>query len=80
MQNDIYLSIVIPAYNEEYRLPFSLNTIINYLDKKSFPYEIIIVDDGSQDRTVEIIQNLIKDHKNINILRNIIKIWGKVFL
>ena len=45
------LSIVIPAYNEEQRIIPSLHEIINYFDKENF--EIIVVNDGSTDKTLE---------------------------
>jgi dolichyl-phosphate beta-glucosyltransferase len=48
------LSIVIPAYNEEARLGKSLATTFDYLAAQDYASEIIVVDDGSQDRTVEI--------------------------
>lgn len=52
----IYLSIVIPAYNEESRLPLTLDSIFYYLDKKDYTYEVIVVDDGSQDNTARIVR------------------------
>lgn len=48
-----YLSIVIPSYNEEKRLPETLRIIIDYLEKQNYQWEIIIVDDGSTDHTLE---------------------------
>lgn len=48
------LSIVIPAYNEEQRLPLTLGQISNFLDSQSYPAEIIVVENGSSDRTLEI--------------------------
>lgn len=52
----IALSIIIPAYNEELRLPLMLDEALEHLKtyKKESTYEIIIVDDGSTDRTTEI--------------------------
>lgn len=50
------ISIVIPAYNEEERLPNTLETIIDYFEKFHKEYEIIVVDDGSSDHTVGIAQ------------------------
>jgi dolichyl-phosphate beta-glucosyltransferase len=47
-----YLSVIVPAYNEERRLPFSLQRIRDYLEGKAEIYEIVIVDDGSTDNTV----------------------------
>jgi dolichyl-phosphate beta-glucosyltransferase len=46
------LSIVIPAYNEESRLPTTLRTILLYCDKQAILAEVIVVDDGSSDSTV----------------------------
>jgi dolichyl-phosphate beta-glucosyltransferase len=47
----MYLSVVIPAYNEEQRLKLSLDKIHAYLNSKAFQYEVIVVDDGSTDDT-----------------------------
>jgi len=53
-ENNAYLSIVIPAYNEEPNLGSTLKDIAQYLKAKDYSYEVIIVDDGSSDKTVEI--------------------------
>ncbi len=45
------LSIVIPAYNEEGRLPATLSSIMDYLARQSYASEVLVVDDGSNDRT-----------------------------
>jgi dolichyl-phosphate beta-glucosyltransferase len=49
------LSIVIPAYNEEIRLPKTLECILAYLQARPYRAEIIVVNDGSTDGTAEII-------------------------
>lgn len=49
-----FLSIVIPAYNEERRLPSTLATIMAFLAHEPYTAEVIVVDDGSDDRTAEI--------------------------
>ncbi len=49
------LSIVIPAYNEERRLPQTLDTIFAYLAHEPYAAEVIVADDGSDDRTAEIV-------------------------
>ena len=50
------LSVVIPAYNEEERLPVCLDEIFEYFDKhKNIKYEIIVVNDGSKDRTSDVV-------------------------
>jgi dolichyl-phosphate beta-glucosyltransferase len=53
------LSLVIPVYNEEKRIKKSLERIVQYLDAVCFEYEIIIVDDGSTDKTLEVINEVI---------------------
>jgi dolichyl-phosphate beta-glucosyltransferase len=47
------LSVVIPAYNEERRLPASLDKLAAYLSSAGVAAEVIVVDDGSRDRTAE---------------------------
>jgi dolichyl-phosphate beta-glucosyltransferase len=49
-----FLSIVVPAYNEEERLVLSLGKIGSYLDAAAIDAEILVVDDGSKDRTAEL--------------------------
>ena len=46
-----HLSVVIPAFNEEQRLPATLRGILDYLDATRLPAEILVVDDGSTDDT-----------------------------
>lgn len=52
------LSVVIPAYNEEKRLPAYLKKIHQYFKKSKLTFEIIIVDDGSKDNTQNIIKKM----------------------
>ena len=47
------LSVIIPAYNEAARLPATLVRLRDYLDSAGEPYQVIVVDDGSNDNTVE---------------------------
>lgn len=54
MTNEPFLSIVIPAYNEERRLPATLAAIMTFLAAEPYASEVIVVDDGSEDRTAEI--------------------------
>jgi dolichyl-phosphate beta-glucosyltransferase len=46
-----------PAYNEEKRIGSSLAQIIAYLQRNGYSYELIVVDDGSTDRTTEIVED-----------------------
>ena len=54
----MYLSIIIPAYNEEKRIVKTLKEINSYLIKKDYEYEIIVVNDGSTDNTVLVVNDL----------------------
>lgn len=51
-----YLSVVIPAYNEERRLPATLATLAAYLNRQSYDWEIIVADDGSDDGTAAVVR------------------------
>ncbi|NOZ80397.1 MAG: glycosyltransferase family 2 protein, partial [DPANN group archaeon] len=56
MKRKQLLSIIIPAYNEENRIGSTLRAIKEYCNRKRLNYEIIIVDDGSNDRTRTIVE------------------------
>ncbi len=65
------LSIVIPAYNEEKRIGSTLQKIETYCKTNSFDYELIVVDDGSKDQTVNLANSSIIDKFRFNLLKNI---------
>lgn len=62
------LSVVIPAYQEEKRLPKTLQEIRPYLDSKRFEYEVLIVDDGSHDKTVEVVREKAEGWKQLRLM------------
>lgn len=62
------LSIIIPAYNEEKRLPHTLTLINDYMVKVDFPYEIIIVDNNSKDGTAEVVHRFSHIMKNLRLV------------
>lgn len=48
------ISVVIPAYNEAERLGSTLERAVDYLSRRGVSYEVLVVDDGSRDRTIEV--------------------------
>ncbi len=60
-----FLSVVIPAYNEEINLKRGvLDSVYEYLKSKDFTWEVIILDDGSGDKTTRLVAEFAKKHKN----------------
>lgn len=49
-----FLSIIIPAHNEEKRLTFSLNRVLEFLNSQTYTSEVIVIENGSQDNTYQI--------------------------
>jgi len=63
-------SVIIPAYNEEARITSTLTQILGFMKSFSVEFEIIVVDDGSGDKTVEVVTNYSKDHPEISLVPN----------
>jgi dolichyl-phosphate beta-glucosyltransferase len=70
MYKDILISIIIPAYNEGHRIASTLSKIHEYFKDKKFKYEVIVVDDGSIDNTVRIVEENSKLFENIVLIEN----------
>lgn len=67
-----YLSLIVPAFNEEQRLPAALEETLNYLQDraardKNFSYEVLIVDDGSLDGTKRVAFDFVRKYTVDNI-------------
>ena len=61
------LSVVVPCYNEEQRLPRTIDRIEKYLDARGISYELILVDDGSGDGTRRVIDQAAAGNRNVRI-------------
>jgi glycosyltransferase involved in cell wall biosynthesis len=66
----IFLSLIIPAYNEEQRLPDALGRIAAFLEAQNYLGEVIVVENGSNDRTYLIAEGFSKDHPNFNFIHS----------
>jgi dolichyl-phosphate beta-glucosyltransferase len=62
--------VVIPAYNEERRLPGTLERVIAYLEAQDYASEIIVVDDGSEDSTADVVEKVAAQHPQVRLIRN----------
>ena len=65
----VHQSVVIPAYNEENRLPAYLHEIITYFDRRGESYEVIVVDDGSQDGTGNVVERLQVSTPSVRLIK-----------
>jgi len=66
----MWLSVIIPAYNEEKRIKNTLLEVGNYLAKQDYSYEIIVVNDGSTDKTLDIAEEVKSKIANLIIINN----------
>ena len=64
------LSIIIPAYNEESRLPNTLEQVFAFLEGEDYPAEVIVVENGSSDQTLSLAQELTKKYPDLRVLHN----------
>jgi dolichyl-phosphate beta-glucosyltransferase len=64
----VYLSVVIPAYNEQERLKRAVPEIVDYLRGKKLTFEIVVVNDGSSDNTAGTAEELAKTYPMLRLL------------
>jgi len=72
-----FLSIVIPAHNEESRLPPSLAQIDAFLQTQPFDAEVIIVENGSRDRTYEVALDCASEYPYLSVIQSPDNLRGK---
>ena len=64
-----FLSVVIPAFNEELRITETLAIVTKYLAAQDYEWEVIVAHDGSTDHTALLVGQVIVEHSNVRILR-----------
>lgn len=70
MNTSVRLSVIIPAYNEEHRIEKTLRSVDAYLSRQPYSYEVIVVNDGSTDRTAEVVRGLVPLINNLRLIDN----------
>jgi dolichyl-phosphate beta-glucosyltransferase len=65
-----FLSIIVPAYNEDRRLPTTLPRIVAFLQAQDYPGEVMVVDDGSVDKTARVVEEMAARLPFITLIRN----------
>ena len=66
--SSVELSVVIPAYNEEERLPKTLLSVLEYLQKEKESFEIVVVNDGSTDSTAKVVKQFEQLSSNVRLV------------
>jgi len=67
--NSVFLSIVIPVHNEETRLPGALHALQGFLRNQPYTAELVVIENGSVDRTYELAKNYARDIPNMTVLQ-----------
>jgi dolichyl-phosphate beta-glucosyltransferase len=65
-----FLSIIIPAYNEETRLPKTFDQLFRFLSRQSYTSEVLLVENGSSDRTAEVGREYAKAYPQLRVLQS----------
>jgi len=69
-KDNVSISIILPCYNEEAILEFNISSVINYLNTSNYNYEILIINDGSKDRTGEIADKLQIKFEQVRVIHH----------
>jgi len=69
MSEPVFFSLVIPAYNEEHRLPATLATADAYFARQAYTSEILVVENGSQDLTAVVTEAFAAEHPRVRLIR-----------
>jgi glycosyltransferase involved in cell wall biosynthesis len=65
-----FLSLIFPAYNEETRLPDTLTQVFEFAARQPYTLEVLLVENGSVDRTFQIAQGFAAQHPQMQVLQN----------
>ena len=63
-----FLSVIIPAYDEELRIVDTLKQVVNYLELQSYTWEVAVVDDGSTDSTASLVTSFAESRAHVRLI------------
>ena len=66
----MHLSVIIPTYNEEDRITKTLRAIHDFLAREGYDYEVIVADDGSKDKTIGVVKDLVGVMPYLRVIAN----------
>lgn len=66
--SNVYLSVIIPAYNEGDRIIKTLHAIYDYLEDQDYTWEVLVVSDGGTANTVDVVRNVFRGHENSRVI------------
>jgi hypothetical protein len=66
---EVHVSVVIPAFNEETRLTATLDRVLAYLHSQPIAFEVIVVDDGSTDRSPDLVNQVARRDPHVRLIR-----------
>ena len=67
--NAPFLTVILPTHNEERRLPLALEQALNFLENQDYDYELVVVENGSQDQTLRIANDYTARHPQIQVIK-----------
>lgn len=69
-RTDISVSVVLPAHNEEENIETTVNCCVSYLEDNVGSYEVIVVNDGSSDSTLEIVEKMSSENPSVVLINH----------
>ena len=67
--SDLFLSLIIPAHNEEARLPGTLQQVLDFLSTQPYQSEVLVVENASHDRTLQVAQEFAQRYPRLRVLQ-----------
>ena len=71
MDDHIDISIVVPLYNEEESLQELTQWIAQVMEENNFSYEVVLVDDGSKDKSWQVVESITEKNNSVKGIENI---------